>query len=550
MKAIDYVVEQFLRQPSTMKKVVMNLGAGYDPLPWQCLSRYPEVCKDVKFVDVDYKDLMVRKRQTVMNYPELNSMFSNASSSEGDILYSSDQYLQIGCDLRETSKLSKILSSVIDFDQCMILFTAEVSVTYMTTQGADSLIKWAGTLPHARFCLLEQLLPQGVGHPFAMTMMAHFNKLQTPLQSVQKYPTVGHQEKRFTGAGWTRVTARNLWDLWSDSNFLSNVERRAVDAVEPFDEWEEFALFGCHYLLLVADNGECHDVRTLKPSQVAQPLAEEDEAIFDLTHSNLYSEYPKPYQHRRFASPLSMQSTDGSDDLMGNFGGLGQTRLNSVEIYCQKELSEKLASPRNGPSPPARMCHTMVDIGNEQCLLVGGRKSPSDALADCWIYHKSDGCWERIEDIPKPVFRHSAVSLGTGEVLVMAGKVDATTILKDVYLWSRSQGWRLCNSHGSIPETFGATVFQNSGKFHKGFLFGGINSNGILCERSWAWTVDSESQMPTITFTERPLAHFTRNEGMLARFGASVTNNGDATYIVGGVVGKDLLAQDYEILRL
>jgi len=70
MKCIDHAVRRFLEFPSKKKKVVINLGCGYDPLPWQCLGRYPALSNNVKFVDIDYRDLMLKKRDVVKNTDE------------------------------------------------------------------------------------------------------------------------------------------------------------------------------------------------------------------------------------------------------------------------------------------------------------------------------------------------------------------------------------------------------------------------------------------------------------------------------------------------
>lgn len=123
-----------------------------DPLPWQCLSRYPESSKDVVFVDVDYKDLMVRKCESVAKTPELQSMFTNMEILQsGDVLLRSDEYLQIGCDLRDIDHLNTTLRSELDVENCSVLFVAEVSITYMDFQFADNLILWASTLPTGEF---------------------------------------------------------------------------------------------------------------------------------------------------------------------------------------------------------------------------------------------------------------------------------------------------------------------------------------------------------------------------------------------------------------
>lgn len=120
-----------------------------DPLPWQCLGRYPDLCKGVKFVDVDYADLMLKKRDVVTNTAELMSMLTNMSSGDSPLLVS-DEYIQIACDLRDLTSLNTALSSVFGFEDSLVLFSAEVSITYMTATAADALITWAGTLPNGQ----------------------------------------------------------------------------------------------------------------------------------------------------------------------------------------------------------------------------------------------------------------------------------------------------------------------------------------------------------------------------------------------------------------
>lgn len=70
MKAIDHVVRKFLEKSTEKKKVVINLGCGYDPLPWQCLSRYSSACEGTKFIDIDYSKLLLKKRDIVKITPE------------------------------------------------------------------------------------------------------------------------------------------------------------------------------------------------------------------------------------------------------------------------------------------------------------------------------------------------------------------------------------------------------------------------------------------------------------------------------------------------
>lgn len=74
-------------------------------------------------------------------------MLTNCEKTNGDVIFRSDQYIQLGCDLRELSRLEKALASVVDFENSELLFTAEVSITYMDSDASDALINWASGLP-------------------------------------------------------------------------------------------------------------------------------------------------------------------------------------------------------------------------------------------------------------------------------------------------------------------------------------------------------------------------------------------------------------------
>ena len=87
---------------------------------------------------------MIRKRDVVQHTKELLAVLTGVEvDKEGSILLRSDQYLQLGCDLRDLKGLNQGLASAVDIENCVVLFTAEVSITYMNTEAADSLIHWA-----------------------------------------------------------------------------------------------------------------------------------------------------------------------------------------------------------------------------------------------------------------------------------------------------------------------------------------------------------------------------------------------------------------------
>jgi hypothetical protein len=47
-------------------------------------------------------------------------MLANVELSEGDVLFRSDQYVQLGCDLRDLVALKRVLTEVVDIDKCKL----------------------------------------------------------------------------------------------------------------------------------------------------------------------------------------------------------------------------------------------------------------------------------------------------------------------------------------------------------------------------------------------------------------------------------------------
>jgi len=347
--------------------------------------------------------------------------------------------------------------------------------------------------------------------------MAHFSKLQTPLQALQKYPTEFDQQERFRSFGWANVSVYNLWSLWGTEEFVSSAERRNLDTVEPFDEWEELALFGSHYFLLVA-NQRCSSSQDPSPKTVnasPQPRERNPTIQFEL----MYEENPRAVGCQRFGSVIPVRSHDRCSDKLGSFGGMGlMTRRNSVDIYGLGSLPFYPQAPPLVPS--SRMCHTITDLGDVGSLLVGGRTSPDSALSDCWLYHKWTNIWERVDDLPQPLYRHQAVDLGHGYVLVSTGRIHTRTISDSYLIWSRRQGWVKCTFGGmeAPSPTYGATFIasnvpnpQNEAYARHGVLAGGLSVDGLLEQELWEWELENISSKVWTIFIVTSTRRFIEN---------------------------------------
>lgn len=124
----------------------VDLCIHSDPLAFQWLSKYPDKCRNVTFVDIDYPELITRKLEVISQTPQLRDLLDAPvpiGGRDGAPPPVNIRYLALGCDLADIERLEKILNENIDIESCSILCVAEVSITYMDVGDADSLIRWA-----------------------------------------------------------------------------------------------------------------------------------------------------------------------------------------------------------------------------------------------------------------------------------------------------------------------------------------------------------------------------------------------------------------------
>ena len=148
MRAIEAVVKRFLNEDTGKRKAIVNLGCGYEPLAFRMLWKYPTQCQGVKFVDVDFPQLMEKKVRMLKKDPLLHERL-NVPEEEvprhDAFLYSSEQYWAVGCDLGNRELLSTTLKNHTDLEQRSILFISEVAIVYMPPEEATNVISLCAT---------------------------------------------------------------------------------------------------------------------------------------------------------------------------------------------------------------------------------------------------------------------------------------------------------------------------------------------------------------------------------------------------------------------
>jgi tRNA wybutosine-synthesizing protein 4 len=135
-------------------------------LPFQFWHRHASLAKNATFVDVDYPQLIERKRSRMLTNNLLRDSLlkTKLRPSEQPVYLRSDQYMAIGCDLRNLDLLERILRAELNMPGSAILFVAEVSVTYMPLTDADLLIRWANTISNGTLLRNDTTVKQTDSH--------------------------------------------------------------------------------------------------------------------------------------------------------------------------------------------------------------------------------------------------------------------------------------------------------------------------------------------------------------------------------------------------
>lgn len=396
------------------------------------------------------------------------------------------------------------------------------------------------------------MLPDGAHHPFAKTMLSHFDKLNTSIKSVSTYPTIRAQNDRFTQLGWFDVEVETLWSAWSSEKYLSLDERQRLNGIEPFDEWEEFAIFGSHYCVVTA--------RSMAPQAQAElpytgNVAQQTAEMPRLETEVVFGEGTKSCQ-RRFAAPMKLNNQLGQE-FVANVFGLGNTsRLRSLDLYGPNTADLELKPI--GPS--SRMCHSIVDLGEHGNILIGGRGSPSAPIKDCWIFDKSHKIWEKKEDLPTPLYRQAAVRLGQSSLaLIIGGKTGPLSVSDRCLLYVPEFGWTECEVEGQrhIPVSGAIMVSTDStpprsSVVFEGILVGGLLEDGTIAKQTLRWQLSaSDLKKPSIKFIPM-VVNIKGSElrsPLLDRFGANVVmNRAGQLVVIGGIVRNNLLESQAEVL--
>ncbi|XP_020864841.1 tRNA wybutosine-synthesizing protein 4 [Phascolarctos cinereus] len=429
-RAVRHCVRAFLESAPAEgggpRRQILSLGAGSDSLYFR-LKAAGRLARAAVW-EVDFPDVAERKAARIRASPELAALAGPPLSAadlglgpDSALRFAGEDYRLLGSDLRDVPALSDALAaSGLDVGAPTLLL-AEAVLSYLEPGSAAALLAWAaGRFADALFVLYEQMGPHD---PFGRVMQRHFERLSSPLHGLASFPDVAAQRRRFLDAGWGACSVLDMNEFYH--GFLPAEERRRVQTLEPFDEFEEWHLKCSHYFILVASTAGGPGQAILLPPVDTLPRVEPAPPVGVLSASILGEAEGCDLKRFGHASALL------GPDVILSTGGFGEqegrhARMSKCHVLFRQAGSRWNASHvcGSGAQWDGRLFHTMTSFSDTLVLVLGGRLSPvTPALGMYWLCCPSpegngaDNLKVTITEVgpgsefPSPRWRHSAAKV-------------------------------------------------------------------------------------------------------------------------------------------
>ncbi|CRH01529.1 leucine carboxyl methyltransferase, putative [Plasmodium relictum] len=256
--ALRQYIELFMKSLHNTEYIqIVNIGAGLDTTFFWIYEKY----KNVKYYEIDFYEILTEKTRIINDVELLNNFLKydeNFEENKTDLI-NCVNYKMLYSDLNDWDSFEKnLISHSFDFNLPTI-FICECVLIYLETESSDFLIKKLSELMKNTSCIIvyEQVNPNTA---FGKIMIDNFSSRGISLKSIYKYNNLDLQLKRFKSLGWFNVYISDMNEIYD--YHISNEEKKKIEKIEMFDEFEEWRLLQNHYFMLVAFN--CYNNLNLK----------------------------------------------------------------------------------------------------------------------------------------------------------------------------------------------------------------------------------------------------------------------------------------------
>jgi len=250
--AMDMVIDRFM-QGTDGRGQIVALGAGSDTTFFR-LSKAGTLPD--KYVELDLRGVVLKKLSVLLTHDEVRehaavsreAVLATAQELETAVLQS-DKYALACVDLREVDDFQRTLERVEGFDFAKpTLFISECVLCYVEPEESGRLLRWIrDKFAAPAFVEYTQILPND---PFGATMLGHFRTRGCPLLSIQAFPDLDAQRKRFADLGWSEAEVYDMNDIYYKC--IDKEDLKRAEKLEIFDEFEEWHMMQGHYCIVLA----------------------------------------------------------------------------------------------------------------------------------------------------------------------------------------------------------------------------------------------------------------------------------------------------------